>query len=145
MPCDYEDDDDEVIETRGAQRRQDGNSTGENKMSTNEDLMNKTASMNETETPGNKTLDECEGGSGNDASCEDASGDDASGDDASGDDASGDDASGDDASGDDSEDYPTDLAEPRTCLNGMPAEYCAAIVQLLLYIGHFIAGFIILT
>ena len=135
MPCDYEDDDDEVIETRVAQRRQDGNSTGENKMSTNEDLMNKTASMNETETPGNKTLDECEGGSGTDASCEDASGDD----------TSGDDASGDDASGDDSEDYPTDLAEPRTCLNGMPAEYCAAIVQLLLYIGHFIAGFIILT
>ncbi len=40
------------------------------------------------------------------------------------------------------DDKETDVAPARTCLNGLPAEYCAAVVQLLLYIGLFIGGFI---
>jgi hypothetical protein len=48
----------------------------------------------------------------------------------------------------DSKDYeyededPTDLAEKKTCLGGLPKEYCAAVVQILLFIGLFIGGFI---
>jgi len=46
-----------------------------------------------------------------------------------------------DAAAADADDGGTDV-QPRTCLNGMPAEYCAAVVQILCYIGLFIAGFI---
>ena len=48
------------------------------------------------------------------------------------------------ADADEEEEEETDLGPPRTCLNGIPAEYCAAVVQILLYIGLFIGGFIIL-
>ena len=50
--------------------------------------------------------------------------------------------------GGDSSDYDyededsTELAENKTCLGGLPREYCAAVVEILLFIGLFIGGFI---
>ena len=36
----------------------------------------------------------------------------------------------------------TELADQKTCLGGLPKEYCAVIVEILLFIGLFIGGFI---
>ena len=36
----------------------------------------------------------------------------------------------------------TELADQKTCLGGLPKEYCAVIVEILLFIGLLIGGFI---
>ncbi len=40
------------------------------------------------------------------------------------------------------EDEDSTELEKKTCLGGLPKEYCAAIVQILFFIGLFIGGFI---